>query len=101
MACEHSENDDIAKEKSKLASPTARPPTRVAGTPIVLHVDGTEQHEQVKLDALSQALGVVHAKTGQGSMGSRCTWVRPAGASPTSARAAGAAVIRFSWEIRC
>jgi len=66
MACDHDENDDIQSELGRLTGPVARTPApRIAGTPITLYVDSTEANEQLKLDALDEALGLVHARTGE------------------------------------
>lgn len=66
MACDHDENDDITKELARLTNPQQRMPgPRPAGTPINLYVDTTENNEQLKLDALAQALGLVHVRTGE------------------------------------
>ena len=65
MACDHDENNDIVSEKARLKSLTAKPAVRIAATPVTLEVDGTETSEQLKLDALGEALGLVHVKTGQ------------------------------------
>ena len=64
MACEHDENASIATEKARLTKLERREPQRIAGTPVQLEVDATETCEQLKLTALGEAIGLVHARTG-------------------------------------
>lgn len=64
MACEHDENASIATEKARLTNLERREPLRVAGMPVQLEVDATETCEQLKLNALGEAVGLVHARTG-------------------------------------
>lgn len=62
--CDHDENADIGSELARLTNPLQRKAVRIGGTAIDLHVSADETAEQLKLDALEDALGLVLARTG-------------------------------------
>jgi hypothetical protein len=71
MACQHHENDDIAKEKLQLKSLSPPKNARVGATTITLWKDGSEKNQDVKLDALEGALKLVRQRTGKSLDGLR------------------------------
>ena len=62
--CDHEENDSISTEKAALVTPLANRTVRVGGTTIDTWISADETAEQLKLDTLAEALGLVHSKTG-------------------------------------
>jgi hypothetical protein len=64
MACDHDENDSVTSELAKLRMPFKQYTQNIGGTTVNVQVSTDEQSEQLKLDTLKSALGLVGTRTG-------------------------------------